>query len=65
MIARLLKILLTVGGVLGLMLLVNPRQAAAASRTATVHYQTQYQGRQYNKAGAGLPAGGLHAFQEV
>lgn len=58
MIARLLKILLTVGGVLGLMLLANPRQAAAASRTATVHYQTQYQGRQYNKqALVYLPAG--------
>lgn len=49
MIARLLKILLAIGGVWGLMLFGNVHHVAAASRTTTVHYQTRYQGRQYDK----------------
>lgn len=49
MLARLLKIVLTVGGVLGLMILINSNHAEAASRTEMIRYQTEYQGRQYNK----------------
>ncbi|MDY3299549.1 MAG: hypothetical protein SOW93_03245 [Limosilactobacillus reuteri] len=49
MLAKLLKIVLTVGGVLGLMTLVNSNYAEATSRTETIRYQTEYQGRQYHK----------------
>lgn len=49
MFARLSKMVLIVGGVLGLMILFNSDHAKAASRTETIRYQTEYQGRQYNK----------------
>ena len=39
MLARLLKIVLTVGGVLGLMILINSNHAEAASRTEMIRYQ--------------------------
>lgn len=47
--ARLLRILMIVSGVVALMIMANSRSAAAASRTETIHYQTTYRGRQYNK----------------
>ncbi|MBM6754315.1 esterase [Lactobacillus alvi] len=49
MFARILKMVLTVGGVFGLVVLFNSNHAEAASRTETIRYQTEYQGRQYNK----------------
>lgn len=51
MLVRLFKILLTVGGVIGLMILINSNQhAEAASRTETINYQTAYRGQQYEKS---------------
>ncbi len=49
MFAKVLKMLLTIGGALGLMILINSNHAEAASRTEIIRYQTEYQGRQYNK----------------
>lgn len=49
MLTRLLKMVLTVGGVLGLMILFNSNHVAVASQTETIRYQTEYQERQYNK----------------
>lgn len=49
MFAKVLKILFTIGGALGLMILINSNRAEAALRTEIIRYQTEFQGRQYNK----------------
>lgn len=49
MVARLLKILLAVGGAVLLMMFHGLLTVKAASRVETVKYQTDYHGRQYRK----------------
>lgn len=58
MLVKFSKILITVGGVIGLTIFINSGHAEAASHTETIRYQTEYRGQEYNKqALVYLPSG--------